>query len=183
MQSEQVHYMNPLIQISDSQVQYERWKNQKEDDNSITAYILKQHQFHKYCIKKMNEEGVNMICGTDAGIGITAPGFSIHEELALYKSAGLSNYEALKTATINPTRTHQILKNVGSIEQGRLANFILTSKNPLMDLSALKDPEWVMIKGHLIDKNLMEELKEKARDRKNLFATAIRYAEYMFIER
>ncbi|MBN1651478.1 MAG: amidohydrolase family protein [Bacteroidales bacterium] len=183
MQSEQVHYMNPLIQISDSQVQYERWKNQKENDSSITAYILKQHQFHKYCIKKMNEEGVNMICGTDAGIGITAPGFSIHEELALYKSAELSNYEALKTATINPTRSHQILKNVGSIEQGKLANFILTSKNPLMDLSALKDPEWVMIKGHLIDKNLMEELKEKARDRKNLFATAIRYAEYMFIER
>ncbi len=181
MDSEQVHYINPLIQLSDSKVQYERWA--KENNNSIATSIFKQHQFHQYSIKKMAETSVNIICGTDAGIGITAPGFSLHEELALYKGAGLSTYEALKTATINPTKTHRELNNVGSIEQGKLANFILTSKNPLKDLSVLKNPEWIMIKGHLVTKKQSDELKEKARDRKNLLATALRYAEYMFIER
>ncbi len=131
----------------------------------------------------MNEAGVNIVCGTDAGIGITAPGYSIHQELGLYKEAGLSNYDVLKTATINPTKTHKELEQIGSIEEGKLANFILTSKNPLEDLSVLNNPEWVMIKGRKIDKMLLNEFTENAQDRNNLVVTGLRYAEYLFIEK
>jgi imidazolonepropionase-like amidohydrolase len=54
-----------------------------------------------------------------AGIGVTIPGFSIHKELAFYKEAGLSNYEVLKTATINAAQTHKLMNNLGSIEPGK----------------------------------------------------------------
>ncbi|MCW5518087.1 amidohydrolase family protein [Muriicola sp. Z0-33] len=181
--SDPAYYINPLIQKVDSKVQYDRWANEKENNSSIKSYIYAQHQFHLYIIKRMNEAGVNIICGTDAGIGITAPGYSIHQELGLYKEAGLSNYDVLKTATINPTKTHKELEQIGSIEEGKLANFILTSKNPLEDLSVLSNPEWVMIKGRKIDKILMNEFTENAQDRNNLVVTALRYAEYLFIER
>ena len=43
-------------------------------------------------IKKLHVVGGTFICGTDAGIGVTIPGFSIHQELAFYKEAGLSNW-------------------------------------------------------------------------------------------
>ncbi|HEY5688265.1 MAG TPA: amidohydrolase family protein [Yeosuana sp.] len=181
--SEPVQYINPLIQKVDSKAQFDRWANEKENNNSIKASIYKQHQFHLYIIKRMNDAGVHIICGTDAGIGITSPGYSIHQELALYKEAGLSNYDVLKTATINPSKTHKELEQVGSIEKGKLANFILTSKNPLEDLSVLNNPEWVMIKGRKINKTLLNEFTENSIDRNNLIVTGLRYAEYLFIEK
>ncbi len=181
--SDPAYYINPLMQKFDSKVQYDRWANEKENNSSIKSDIDAQHQFHLYIIKRMNEAGVNIVCGTDAGIGITAPGYSIHQELGLYKEAGLSNYDVLKTATINPTKTHKELEQIGSIEKGKLANFILTSKNPLEDLSVLNNPEWVMIKGRKIDKMLLKEFTENAQDRNNLVVTGLRYAEYLFIEK
>ncbi len=181
--SDPVHYINPLIQKVDTKAQFDRWANEKEINSSIKANINKQHLFHLYIIKKMNEVGVNIICGTDAGIGITSPGYSIHQELALYKEAGLSNYDVLKTATINPSKTHKELEQIGSIEKGKMANFILTSKNPLEDLSVLNNPEWVMVKGRKLNKTLLNEFTENARDRSNLVVTGLRYGEYMLVEK
>ncbi len=183
LKSDPVHYINPLIQMVDSKTQFNRWANEKENNSSIETSIYKQHQFHLYIIKKMNEAGVNIICGTDAGIGITAPGFTIHQELAFYKEAGLSNYEALKTATINPSKTHKELKQIGSIEKGKMANFILSSKNPLENLSTLNNPEWVMIKGRKVNKKILNDFTENAQDRNNFVVTALTYAEYLFTEK
>ena len=100
LESEQLEFMNPLIKIVDSNAQFERWNTTKLRDSSIAETIKKQHDFHVTTINKLHEAGVTIICGTDSGIGVTIPGFSIHQELAFYKEAGLSNYEVLKTAII-----------------------------------------------------------------------------------
>ena len=183
LKSNYVHYINPLIQKVDSKAQYDRWASEKEYNSSITQNIYRQHQFHLYILKRMQEEGVNIICGTDAGIGITAPGYSIHQELALYQEAGMSNFDALKTATINPTRTHKEFEHMGSIEIGKLANFIVTSKNPLEDLGELSKPEWVMVNGRKIHKKALNKFTKNARDRSNLVVTALRYVEYLLVEK
>ncbi len=176
-------YINPLIQITDSKVQYNRWKSEKTLNPSITEAIYKQHQFHLYLLKQMQKNGVNIICGTDAGIGITAPGYSLHEELNLYKEAGLSNYETLKTATINPSKTQKEFKNMGTVEEGKIANLLLTKTNPLKDIETLKFPECVMVKGHRINQNTLSLFINKAINRNGLVTTAIRYAEYLFVEK
>ena len=183
LDSDLMHYMNPLIQKVDSKVQFDRWANEKTQDINVTARIHKQHKFHLYILKKMNEAGVNIVCGTDAGIGITAPGYAIHQELELYHEAGLSNYDALKTATINPTKTHKEFKNMGSIELGKLANFVLTNENPLENLSTLAQPEWVMIQGRKLDKTLLETFTNKAYNRSTTVVSGLRYGEYLYVER
>jgi len=131
----------------------------------------------------MNKAGVNIVCGTDAGIGITAPGYSIHQELALYKEAGLSNYEVLKTATINPSKTHKVLNRIGSVALGKTANFIISSENPLDNLLTLSKPEWIMIEGRIINKGKLSNFISSAKNRKTLVTTAIHYAEYLLIEK
>lgn len=182
-ESDLIHYMNPLIQMVDSKVQYNRWANEKENNPSITEMINRQHKFHLFILKRMNEEGVNIVCGTDAGIGITAPGYSIHQELELYKESGMSNYEVLKTATVNPSITHKEFQKLGTIEKGNLANFNFTTKNPLENLSALNSPEWVMIQGRKIDKEQLDDFVKNAFERNNFVATAIRYGEYLMVEK
>ncbi len=178
-----IHYMNPLIQKVDSEAQYNRWASEKERNNAITKTIYKQHQFHLYLLNQMNEAGVNIVAGTDAGIGITAPGYSIHEELALYQEAGMSNYDVLKTATVNPSKTHKEFEKIGSIETGKWANFILSKENPLKNLNTLSRPEWVMLQGRKMEKGLLKSFTEKAYDRSNMIASGLRYAEYLLVEK
>lgn len=183
LKSGNINYINPLIQLVDSKTQYNRWASEKENNISITNNIYQQHQFHLYILKKMHEAGVNIICGTDAGIGITAPGYSIHQELAFYQEAGMSNFEVLKTATINPSKTHKEFEQMGSIENGKLANFIVTNNNPLENLNELGKPEWVMVNGRKINKKTLNEFTDNALNRSNLVATALRYAEYLLVEK
>ncbi|MDD7913731.1 amidohydrolase family protein [Polaribacter ponticola] len=178
-----INYMNPLIKTVDSKVQYNRWANEKTNNSSITETIYKQHLFHLYILKKMNEKGVNIISGTDSGIGITVPGASIHQELSFYKEAGLSNYDALKTATINPTKTHKEFEQMGSIQKGKFANFIVTKKNPLVNLNELKKPEWIMVNGRKVDKITLNKYSQNAKNRNNMVVTALRYLEYLLVER
>lgn len=183
LESEQLELMNPLIKKVDSKAQFERWYNTKLGDPSIVKTIKTQHDFHLKIIKELHETGTTIICGTDAGIGVTIPGFSIHQELAFYKEAGLSNYEVLKTATINASKTHSIMNNMGTIEVGKIANLILIDNNPLLDLSALQNPTSVFIKGRKLNRDSLDGFEEKARNRKNLIASAVRYLENLMFEK
>ncbi len=183
LESEQLKFINPLIKKVDSKAQCERWYTNKLRDSSIVKRIKEQHDFHLKIIKKLHEAGVTLICSTDAGIGVTIPGFSIHQELAFYKEAGLSNYEVLKTATINASKTHSIMNNMGTIEVGKIANLILTNKNPLLDLSTLQNPTKVFVKGGKLDRETLDSFENEARNRNNLIASALRYVENWIIEK
>jgi hypothetical protein len=182
LDSERLKFMNPLIKMTDSKAQFERWFNTKTKDLSIVNSIKKQHEFHLKIIKELHKAGVSIISGSDAGIGVTIPGYSMHKELAFYREAGLSNYEVLKTATVNAANTHSIMNNMGSIEIGKLANLILVDSNPLLDLKVLQKPEYVIIKGRILEREMLDNLEEKAKNRKNLLATGIRYIENLIKE-
>jgi hypothetical protein len=179
LDSEALEYMNPMIKAEDSKNQFERWFNTKQYDPATPQRIKNQHDFHLTIVKKLHGAGVTIICGTDAGIGVTIPGFSIHKELAFYKEAGLSNYEVLKTATINAAQTHKLMNNLGSIEPGKTANLILIKDNPIEDLETLKNPEWVMVNGRQLNKETLDEFKDKAKGRTNLMASGLHYVEYL----
>ncbi len=183
LSSEELDYMNPLIRMTDSKTQFDRWRNTKANDPSIVERIKKQHDFHLLIIKKLHEQNVNIVCGTDAGIGINLPGYSIHRELEFYKLSGMSNYEALKTATINPSTTHDFLNYMGTIETGKYANLVLTMGNPLNDLSVLREPQMVMVRGRKIERKTLNEFRTKAKNRSNILVSVLRYAEYLLVEK
>ncbi len=183
LESKKLDFMNPLIKIVDSKAEFDKWHNAKLRDSSIVKRIKKQHDLHVKIIKKLHKKGVTFICGTDAGIGITLPGFSIHQELAFYKDAGLSNYEILKTATINASRTHKIMNEMGSIEVGKIANLILLDENPLLSLSTLKNPSIVFIKGRKLNRQTLHNFEKQAKNRNGLIASAIRYLENLIFEK
>lgn len=177
LDSKALEYMNPLIRKVDSKKQFKRWFDAKQKDSSVVSRIKNQHDFHLRIVQKLHQAGVNLICGTDGGIGVTLPGFSIHKELLFYKQAGLSNYEVLKTATLNASKTHAVVNSLGSVEVGKIANLLLLEKNPLEDLSVLKNPNTVFIKGRKLNRKTLDLFKAKAKDRKNLTTTAVRYLE------
>ena len=183
LDSELLSYMNPLIKKVDSKKQFDRWYNAKQEDESVVSRIKNQHDFHLKIIAQLHKAGVPIICGTDAGIGVTIPGFSVHQELAFYKEAGLSNYEVLKTATVNASQTHLIMNQLGTIEVGKIANLLIVDNNPLIELSVLKNPSSVFVKGRKLNRETLDSFDEKSRNRKNLMASALRYLENLIIEK
>ncbi len=183
LEEEGLQLMNPLIRKVDSQAQYDRWVQTRQEDPEIGDRIRVQHEFHLLAIRKLHQAGVRIICGTDAGIGITPPGTSIHEELAFYVEAGMSPFEALRTATVYPAEIHAFLGDMGTIEPGKRANYILTNGNPLEDLSVLAQPQTVSVNGRRMMEKTLQTFREKAVLRRNLVATGLRYAEYLVVEK
>lgn len=126
----------------------------------------------KYAIDKMllialHEADVLLVLGTDAGTGGmgVVPGFSIHEELRLLSENGFSPYEAIRTATVNASRVAAAMTgrdDFGTIEIGKRADLILLEKNPLADISHLKNPLGVMAAGRWFDKNDIRKMIDPA---------------------
>ena len=183
LDSESLGYMNPLIKKVDSKNQFDRWFNAKQEDPTTIDRIKTQHDFHLTIVRKLHEAGVKIVCGTDAGIGITLPGISIHQELKFYKEAGLSNYEVLKTATVNASQTHSIMNQLGTVEEGQIANLLLVDNNPLIELSTLENPSSVFVKGRQTNRETLDSFQEEAMNRNNLVASALRYLENLILER
>lgn len=108
--------------------------------------------FLRRFVKDMAAAGAPLVAGADAP---TIPGVfvgeSLHDDLDALADAGLSNYQALATATRTPGEL--IARGVpgsepfGTVAPGRRADLILISANPLEDLSALRRPLGVMVKG------------------------------------
>ncbi len=77
-----------------------------------------------------------------------------HWEIWGMTLGGMSNLEALRTATINPARAHGLDRDLGSIEPGKLADLVVLDKNPLEDIHNTISVRYTMINGQLLDGKL-----------------------------
>ena len=89
-------------------------------------------------LKTLYEAGVNLLASTDSGIPGLYPGYSLIEELlTLQDKVGVTPANALKMATLDAATFMHAEKDYGSVEQGKKANLVLLSENPLSSINAL----------------------------------------------
>ncbi len=81
----------------------------------------------------LHRRGVQLLPGTDEGSG-----FTLHRELELYVRAGISPAETLSLATLRADQYLGRSERLGSIERGKLADFILVSGDPTQDISNIR---------------------------------------------
>lgn len=113
----------------------------------------------------LHEQGVLILAGVDAPNPGMFQGFSLHEELGhLVNRASLSNYEALKTATVNPAKYWGIEGERGVIAQGAEADMLLVSANPLEDISNTQSIVGIMADGVWLDRQRLDALLEDVRE-------------------
>jgi len=106
----------------------------------------------------MSRAGVELLAGTDTGTPYCIPGFSLHDELALFVRAGLSPLEALRTATYNPAKYFGMQDSLGTIEQGKIADLVLLEANPLEDIRNTQKIAAVVIGGKILNKATLQDI-------------------------
>ena len=106
--------------------------------------------------------GVLFLAGTDVSAAYTYPGFSLHDELALFVEAGFTPLEALRTATVNPARFFGMTNSMGSIEVGKTGDLVVLDANPLADISNTKRIFAVIVGGTLLKRSDLNSLLQKA---------------------
>ena len=100
------------------------------------------------------------VVGTDTGVDMILPGFSLHDELRLLVEAGLTPFEAILTGTYNPAVFFGTIDELGTVEEGKRADLMVAKKNPLKKIGRLQDLAGVMVNGVWLSEAELDERLE-----------------------
>lgn len=139
------------------------WLKQSNRDRAVDlATRAKRFDEMLEVIKAMHLAGVPLMAGTDLGNAFVIAGFSLHDELALFVSAGLTPMQALQTATKNAALYAGKLTSLGTIEVGKVADLVLLNADPLADIRNTAAIDVVVADGRLISSHERQAMLEAA---------------------
>ena len=99
-----------------------------------------------YFVREFSARGGLLLAATDTGDS-RVPGISMHRELQLLVDAGVTPYRALLGATRFPAELMKKADSIGTVQEGRQADVLLISSNPLENIAATRDIRYVIRKG------------------------------------
>ena len=110
--------------------------------------------------RRLHDEGVTLLAGTDASTSGVFPGDAMHEELEQLVAAGLTPGEALTVATSNPAdflaRCVDAEHRSGRVAVGHLADLVLLERNPLQDIRHSREISGVVLAGRWHSRESLE---------------------------
>jgi adenine deaminase len=109
------------------------------------------YQNYLWFLRTFVERGGKLTLGSNAANArrvASIPGPSLFREIEqLVTNGGLSPMKAIQAATVWPATLSGRTPDLGTLENGKLADLILVSRNPLDDITALKNIDMVMQGG------------------------------------
>jgi len=91
------------------------------------------------------EAGVEVAMGTDAGTPCNMHGENLGEVKLLVDYGGFSPMEAIEGGTRIAARVLGLENELGTVEEGKLADLVIVEGNPLEDITVLLKPESVRL--------------------------------------
>jgi imidazolonepropionase-like amidohydrolase len=99
-------------------------------------------------VRRIHAAGGVVACGTDQSSGPAT-----QRELELLAAAGISPLDVIRIATYNSAVFLGKADQLGSVDAGKLADLLLLSKDPTLDINNAKAIVFVMKNGQLIDES------------------------------
>jgi imidazolonepropionase-like amidohydrolase len=150
----QFKYVHPLMQS--------KWvvanRYNRNSSPRLIAYFDRMVEFHRRLIKALKAEGVPIVAGSDAGTSGVVGGFSLLEELELLVGAGLTNEEALASATRIPASWLGVNVDRGTIEVGKRADLVLLDADPLVDIANTRRISGVFLSGKWMSRADLDQM-------------------------
>lgn len=124
-------------------------------------YVVRGLQAKIAFLSALRKAGANILIGTDTPNPFVTPGYAIHDEIQGFAQAGYTNREILRIATVDAARFMGEDGTAGIVATGARADLILLPRDPVQDLSALKQPAGVMVSGHWYDRAAIDKALAK----------------------
>ncbi len=97
----------------------------------------KNYQLWMTFVNEYKNRGGRVTTGSDSGFIFQLYGFAYIRELELLREAGFHPLEIIMSATLNGAEALGMDDKIGSIEIGKLADFVIVEENPLQNLKVL----------------------------------------------
>jgi imidazolonepropionase-like amidohydrolase len=129
----------------------ERIKTAMANPDAVLDRIQKTYDIALKNLKTLQDAGITIAAGTDAGNIGTIHGPALFREFQLMKEAGLTPMQILQCTTANAAKTFggETGAKIGAIEPGKFADLVILKSNPLEDIAHTSDIEAVMKNGIL----------------------------------
>jgi hypothetical protein len=88
-------------------------------------------------INEYKNRGGRVTVGTDSGFIYQLYGFAYPREMELLREAGFHPLEVIRAATLNGAEALGWDDKIGSVQIGKLADFVIVEENPLVNLKVL----------------------------------------------
>ncbi|NRF38130.1 amidohydrolase family protein [Pedobacter foliorum] len=112
-------------------------------------------------VKQIADGGTKVNLGAHGQI----QGLGAHWELWMLVQGGMTPLQAIRSATVNGSLYLGMNKEIGSLENGKLADLVIMDANPLDDIRNSEKIKYVMVNGRIYDSLSMNEIggREKLR--------------------
>jgi len=144
-----------------SQAVFDNWINLWSGQADLPDFIW---QNWAKMVNELNRAGVPLMVGTDLSTPGIIPGFSVHEEMAIWQEAGIPTADVLRGATLIPAQFMGLGDRLGSVDEGKTASMVLVRANPLEDIHNAQQIEAVFLKGQYFDRQAIDRLIQEAKD-------------------
>lgn len=115
-------------------------------DETTDQTYRKSYANFENMLKKLYDNGVQIVAGTDEGSG-----YAFDRELEVYVKAGLPTTDVLSMATYQAAKLMKKDADLGSVSAGKLADVILVNGDPTKQISDIRKVDMV-VKGGAIYK-------------------------------
>jgi len=101
----------------------------------------------------LHNAGVKIAMGTDSGPPARFQGYFEHLEMEMMQDAGMTPEEVLFSATRIAAECTFLGDELGTLEEGKWADFVVLNGNPLADVRNLRTVESVYVGGNAVNLN------------------------------
>ncbi|MBL7858874.1 MAG: PD40 domain-containing protein [Cyclobacteriaceae bacterium] len=156
------------------------WENEKLLAFTPRAIIDSRSRHRTMAPEKEYENGhilVSQDCKalSDAGVKVNLgahgqlQGLGAHWELWMLAQGGMSNHEALRSATINGAHYLGMNEQIGSLKVGKLADLVVLDQNPLENIQNSNSVVYTMVNGRMYEAATLNEIGNYDRKRSSFF--------------
>jgi len=136
----------PTLMVTRDEEYMRRWEWPEQSVQRALAGA----EAHRRAFETALQAGVKIVKGTDAGpIADTAI-----SEIEWLVEAGMSPTQALVASTRHAAELCDVADSLGTVKEGKLADLIAVERNPLEDITALRQVKLVMKEGEIVSGQL-----------------------------
>lgn len=156
-------YIDPRIQATYTR----RLASAQQQSVSARTFSKKLNTRFASLVPQMQAAGVTILAGSDSGPfnSFVYPGASLQGELELLVLAGLTPLQALQTATVNGARFMGSADHTAVIAQGKDADLVLLTANPLEDIANIQKIDAVISRGKAYPAAALANMMRAVRNR------------------